>query len=107
MIDFFKKHKKVILRTIGISMIIVGFVVNFWVMPKKGLTQVEIATANVARMEASVAQRSGRSTKKSKFNKSPFLQEFKNVQKKRMQYFSILVMIFGVGFLGYSFTKRD
>jgi len=105
--EFFRKNKKVILRTFGILMLVVGFVVNFWTMPKEGLTQSEIAVANVARMEASVAGKSSSSKKKSKSNKSPFLQEYKNVQKKQMQYFSILVMIFGVGSLGYSFIKRD
>lgn len=105
--DFFKKHKILILRSAGALMLLVGFVVHFWVTPKEGLTQNEIAAQNVARMEASVRGTSSGSKKQHKPDTSKFLEEFKNTQAKQMQYLTIIAMVFGVGFLGYSFIKKD
>ncbi len=103
--EFFNKHKTVIFRSLGALMLLIGFVVHFWTTPKEGLTQNEIAAANVARMEAKVAGGSGSSKTSSKKDDSKFLQELKNTQAKQMQYLTILAMILGVGFLGYSFVK--
>ncbi len=106
--DFFLKHKIAIFRSLGSLMLLVGFVAYFWITPKEGLSQNEIAAANVARMEARVAGGSGSSKKSQESSSSKILEELKNTQKKQMQYLTVIAMIFGVGFLGYSFLpKRD
>jgi hypothetical protein len=89
-------------------MLLIGFVIHFWVTPKEGLTKNEIAAANVARMEAVMAKGSSISSKKThKKDTSKYLEEFKNTRAKQMQYLTIIAMIMGVGFLGYSFIKKD
>ena len=104
--DFFLKHKTVIMRSLGALMLIVGFSVHFWVTPKQGLSANDKAAARVARMEAKVAGGSGSSGKKPKSDTSKFLKELKNTQAKQKQYLTIISMILGVGFLGYSFLKK-
>ncbi len=104
--EFFLKHKTVILRTLGGLMVVLGFIVHFWVTPKEGFSEVEIAAANVARMEASVAGQSS-SSKSAKQSSSEYLEELKNNQEKQMKYLTILSMVLGVGFVGYSFIKKE
>jgi flagellar basal body-associated protein FliL len=106
-LKFFKKHKKIILRVVGVLMLLVGFVVPFWTVPKKGISKEELAAANVARMEASVAGSSQSATKQAKPKESPFMKEFKNTKQKQLEYLTIAAMIFGVGFLLYSFVKKE
>ena len=103
--ELFIKYKTVILRTLGVLMLIIGFAVHFWVTPKEGFTQNEIAAANVARMEARAMGDSGSFKKSSKSSSAEILKELKNAQEKQMRYFTIIAMIIGVGFLGYSFIK--
>jgi hypothetical protein len=106
-LEFFKKHKILILRSAGALMLLIGFVVHFWVIPKEGISKNEIAAANIARMEAKVAGKSNNSSKKQKKKeKSKYMQEFKNHQAKQVQYLTIIAMILGVGSLGYSFIKK-
>ena len=88
-------------------MLVVGFASQFWLNPKKGLSEVEIAAANVARMEAQVKGKSITSTKPKSSNKSPFAQKLHETKAKQFKILAILAMIFGVGFLGYTFIKRD
>ena len=104
--EIFIKNKIIIFRTAGTLMLIVGFAVYFWTTPKEALSQNEIAAANVARMEASVSGKSSTTAKPEKSSSTKILQELKNAQKKQLRYFTILTMIFGVGFLGYSFIKK-
>lgn len=87
-------------------MLLVGFVVHFWTVPQEGLTANQIAAANVARMEAKVAGGSSSSKQKLKKDDSKYLKEFKNTREKQMQYLTIIAMILGVGFLGYSFLPK-
>ncbi|MEA2091947.1 MAG: hypothetical protein U9O83_06250 [Campylobacterota bacterium] len=105
--EFFIKHKILIFRSAGALMLLIGFVVHFWITPKEGLTKNEIAAANIARIEAKIAGRTSGSKESHKQDTSKFLEEFKNTQAKQMQYLTIIAMILGVGFLGYSFIKRD
>ncbi|MBU1659296.1 hypothetical protein KKG72_09635 [bacterium] len=106
MLEIFVKNKKMILRGLGAFMLLVGFVIHFKIAPKEGVSDVDLAAANVARMEASVAGSSS-SSKSAEPSQSPFLEEFKNTQAKQMQYLTIIAMILGAGFLGYSFFKKD
>lgn len=110
MLEFFKSHKKIILRTFGILMLVIAFVVHFWVVPKDKVTVDAIAAANVARMEASVAGSKGSSSttgKPSPSSGSPFMEHINNTRQKQLEYFTILIMIFGAGFLVYSFIKKE
>jgi len=104
--DFFFKNKIVIMRVLGSVMLIVGFAIHFWVTPKEGLSKNQRAAANVARMEAKMAPKVTKTLKSQKKDDSKFLKSLKKTQEKQMQYLTILAMVFGVGFLGYSFIPR-
>ncbi len=88
-------------------MLLVGFVVHFWMTPEKGLTKSELAAANVARMEASVSGNAASSAQVQKSSGTHIMKAFEEQQRKQMQYFTIIVMILGVGALGYSFIKKE
>ena len=103
--DFFLKHKTVILRSLGIFMLIVSFLVYFWTTPKETLSANEIAAANVARMEARVAGSS--SVEAAQKSDTKFISELKKNQADQVRYFIIILMILGVGFVGYSFVKKE
>jgi len=100
--ELFFKHKIVILRTLGAFLLLVGFAIHFWSMPKKGLSENERAAANVARMEAKVKG----SSNKTKKPKSNFLEKLKKRQEKQMQYLTIFAMILGVGSILYTFIPK-
>ena len=104
MLEIFIKHQKIILRSLGVLMLLIGFVIHFWTVPQEGLSREQIAAANVARMEASVAGQNSGSKKQA--DSTEFLKELKNTQEKQMQYLTIIALIFGVGFLGYSFIGK-
>ena len=103
--DFILKYKVVIARSLGALMLVVGFAVHFWVTPKEGLSANEKAAARIARMEASSKGKSTSSLKSEK-ESSKFLDAMKDTQEKQMQYMTIIVMILGIGFLGYSFMPK-
>ena len=87
-------------------MLLVGFVTYFWTTPKPALTQNEIAAQNVARMEARV--HGGNSAgQQPKSSSSKVMSQLKETQKKQLRYMVIIMMISGVGFLGYSFLPKS
>ncbi len=104
--EYYLKHQQVILRTLGALLLLVGFVIHFWSMPQKGVSKNDRAAANLARMEASVQGKSSSSKSKSKADTSNFLEQLKNTQAKQSEYLTIILMILGVGSLGYSFFKK-
>jgi len=104
--EFFLKYKTATLRGLGSFMLIVGFVINFWVTPKDGLSENDKAAARVARMEAKIKGTSLKGSKSSKKSDSKFLEELKKTQAKQLQYITIIVMILGAGSLGYSFISK-
>jgi len=104
-LNFYQKNKVLIFRSVGVFMLLIGFVVHFWVTPKEVLTKNEIAALNVARMEAKISGGSG-SSRASKPDTSKYMQELKNAQAKQMQYLTIIAMTFGIAFLGYSFVGK-
>jgi hypothetical protein len=57
-------------------------------------------------MEASVSGAGGSSKQASKSDSSKFLEELKNTQAKQIRYLTIMSMVFGIGFLGYSFISK-
>jgi len=105
--EYFLKNKIVIFRVLGIFLLLAGMVIHFWVTPREGISQNELAAANVARMEASVKGVGGGAKKSHKPDTSKFLQEFKNTQEKQRKYLTIFAMVFGAVFLGYSFLAKN
>jgi hypothetical protein len=106
MLEILVQYKKPLIRTLGALLLLIGFVIHFWVTPKEGLSEIEIAAANVARMEASVSGKST-STKTQSTGTAPFFEEFKSTREKQMQYLTIIVMVLGAGFLLYSFFQKE
>ena len=105
--QFYLKHQKEILRSIGAFLLLVGFVVNFWTTPQKAMSANEIAAANLARMEASVAGGTTKTVQK-KPEVSHISKALKATREKQIRYLTIFSMIAGVLFLAYSFlTKED
>lgn len=104
--DFFLKYKTIILRSMGAFMLVVGFAVHFWVTPSKGLSENDKAAARVARMEASAKGQDSKKSASTKKDDTKFLEKLKDTQAQQLQYMMILVMLFGVGFLGYSFIPK-
>jgi len=104
--EFFLKYQQVILRSLGGFLLLIGFVIHFWSVPQKGISQNDRAAANLARMEASVKGSGTRNQTKQKSDHSKFLKELKGQQEKQVEYFTILIMILGAGTLGYSFIKK-
>jgi len=106
-LEYFLQHKQVILRTLGAVLLLIGFVIHFWAMPQKGVSTNELATANLARMEASVAGKSAPKAGKKRADGSQFLKKLKDQQEQQMQYLTILFMLLGLASLGYSFLKKE
>ena len=102
--EIFLQYKIVILRTVGSLFFIVAFVIFFWTTPKEGVSENEIAARNVARMEAHIVG-SVASQAKAKPSHVPLIHAYKETQAKQMRYFLIILMMVGIGFLGYSFVK--
>jgi hypothetical protein len=106
-LDFFLKHQKIIFRTLGGAMLLIGFVVHFWLTPKDGISKNDFAAANVARMEASVSRSSSTEAQEKKSSATHIMSALEEQQQKQMEYLTILVMIIGISSLGYSFIKKD
>jgi len=106
-LEFFLKHQKIIFRVLGGVMLVVGFVVHFWLTPQDGISKNDFAAANVARMEASVTRSSSTTSQERKTSAVHIMSALEEQQQKQMEYLTILVMIVGIGSLGYSFIKKD
>lgn len=104
--EYFLKYQQTILRVLGGFLLLVGFVIHFWTLPQKGVSQNERASANLARMDASVQGKGSPNQSQAKADSSKFLKELKGQQAKQVEYLTILVMILGIGSLGYSFIKK-
>ena len=107
--DFLKENKIIILRTFGSLLLILGFMVHYWNVEQKNLSENDKAALRVARMEAHAeGLKDSTSQEVSKKGSSEFLSHLKKAQKQQLEYFTIVAMILGVGFLGYTFipTKK-
>ncbi len=94
------------MRSLGAFLLVVGFAVNFWGMPQKGVSQNERALANVKRMEASIQGTTNQKVTK-KPDSSHISKALKATRAKQMKYMTIIAMVLGVLFLGYSFFKKE
>ncbi len=106
--EFFYKYKTIILRVLGTLLLVGGFIAMFWKTPDKGVSEEDRAAQRVARMEASVLKKGASNiNQKEEKPKSIFMEKMKETQEKQIKYLLILTIIFGIGFLGYSFIKKD
>jgi hypothetical protein len=105
-VDFLKKHQIILTRSVGAVIILLTFVIHFWSTPKEGISANESAAANVARMEAHTSGNKNSSTVAKK-NKSPYLEAFESKRAKQIEYLSIIAILIGIGFFGYSFIKKE
>ena len=105
--EFFFKHQKIILRSVGVFLLVLGLTLFFWAAPQKVMTENEKAAANLARMEASVGGGSSKSTVTQSSHHETISASMIETQKKQLRMLMIMVMVFGVGFLGYSFLKKE
>jgi uncharacterized protein YjeT (DUF2065 family) len=107
-VEFFFKHQKVILRSVGVFLLVLGLTLFFWAAPQKVMSENEKAAANLARMEASVSGGSSSSSNtQQSSNHSTISAAMVETQKKQLRMLMIMVMVFGAGFLGYSFLKKE
>ncbi|QOP45011.1 hypothetical protein [Sulfurimonas paralvinellae] len=105
--EFFLKHQKVIMRSVGAFLLVVGFVINFWVTPQKAVSANALAQANLERMEASVQGSSGGRQAVKKPDTSHISKALKATREKQIKYMTIIAMALGALFLGYSFIKKE
>lgn len=103
--DFFSKYKRVILRALGGLLLLVGFVAFFWISPEEGVSRGDLATANVARMEASArGEALSSSTHKAS---SPLMKSYDSHKEKQIKYLFITMMLLGALSLGYSLLNKE
>ena len=105
--ELFIRYKIIIFRVLGSLLFLIGFLVQFWSNPQEGVSENDKAAARVARMEASVKGQSSKEVVTKEPESSKFVKNIKNAQEKQAQYMTILFMTFGLGFLGYSFIKKE
>jgi len=106
-LEFFIKNQKIILRSLGALLLVVGFVINFWVTPQKAVSINAIAEANLARMEASVKGVAGSQKRVKKADPTHISKALKATRARQMRYMTIIAMVLGALFLGYSFLKKE
>lgn len=104
---FFLEHQTVIFRSVGAFLFVLGLALYFWAAPQKALTPNEKAAANLARMEAAVSGGSSQQLKSKEPKSSSISQAIRETQKKQLRMLMVMVMVFGAGFLGYSFLKNE
>lgn len=104
--DYIVNNKTLIMRVLGGLMLLGSLSVYFWSVPPKGLSENEKAMARIARIEASTTIKSSKSLQSKKKDDSKFLSKLKDKQAKQLQYLSIVIMLFGTGFLAYSFMPK-
>jgi len=103
LLTWVKKNKKLAAKVTGINFLLMALVLLFWAQPKEGMSANERAAANLARMEAQVQGNS----KKTASVADNFSQSHEKHQQKQVRIFLILMVLFGVVFLGYGFIKKE
>lgn len=103
LLTWIKKNKKVALKITGANFLLMALVLLFWAQPKEGMSANEKAAANSARMEAQVSGNS----KKPASSADDVRQAHEEYQKGQVQIFLILMVVCGVGFLGYGFFTKE
>ena len=104
MLEFIMKYKRILSRTVGIVLLVVGVAALFWSKPDAVLSENEMAEANIARMEASLPKSAAVSKNQPK--EAPFMKAYKEKQKEHIRYLVIVLIISGAAFVGYSFIRK-
>lgn len=98
-----KKNKKLALKITGVNFLLMALVLLFWAQPKQGMSANEKAAANAERMEVQISG----SSKQPASSAHDVRQAHEEYQKEQVQIFLILMVVFGMGFLGYGFFVKD
>ena len=105
MYKFISKYQKFLSLGLGTLMLLGALGVLFW--SNQNTTQIskeeQYARANLARMEAKVQSTSSSHIKK----KSESLDDFYESRDKQLRYLMIVMVIGGVGLLGYGIFKKS
>ena len=104
--EFFVKHQIIIMRSLGAFMLVVGLAVYFWAAPTPTLSENERAAAHLARIEKAVSGGSSVKQAKKANAHQKITQAMRETRKKQVRMLMLMTIIFGVGFLGYSFIKK-
>ena len=102
--EWIKKHQQKLSMGIGIMMLLIGTAMLFWDNRGNAVSDEErIAAERVARYEARMqAQMTGTVEPE----KPLFSTKFQERQEEQLRYAVILLIIGGIGFMGYSFYRR-
>ncbi len=104
--QFFLDYRRVILRSLGLAILLIGLIIYFWEAPKKALSENDRAAARIARMEAKTNSITSKIKKSQEKDTSKFVEILKSTQAEQMKYMTVLAMLFGLGFLGHSFMPK-
>ena len=105
MIGWMRKHQRKLSMGVGVLLIVVSAAWLFWDMSRSAVSDEEAKAAlNVARMEARMSGTSAATQKAP--DKPLFMDVYKAKQKEQLKYTIIIMMIAGIGFVGYSLVRR-
>ncbi|MBA1438743.1 MAG: hypothetical protein FAF05_07150 [Epsilonproteobacteria bacterium] len=104
--EFFFKHQAVVFRSVGVFLLVLGLVTYFWAAPQNVMSENEKAAANLARIEAAVGGSTTTQKAKPQNNSHKISAALRETRKKQLRMLMLMVMVFGAGFVGYSFLKK-
>ena len=103
LLAWIKQNKKLALKVTGVNFLLMALVLLFWSQAKPGMNENEKAAANLARMEGQVSTAS----QKPASSTDDFKLAHSQYQEGQVEIFLAVMLIFGVGFLGYGFLKKE
>lgn len=93
---------------LGIVLLVVSVGILFWDNSGSASVEEERAAANIARMEARAQARMNGQPMPKEEKKPYFMQQYKEKQEQQLRYALIIMILVGVGFVGYGyFTKEE
>lgn len=92
---------------LGILLLVVSVAMLFWDNSGSATAEEERAAANVARMEARAKARMNGQPLPKEEPKPIFHERLKKRQEEQLRYALILMVIFGVGFVGYGYFRKE
>jgi len=98
-----KQNKKLAMKITGVNFLLMALVLLFWSQPQAVMSENEMAAANLERM---ASKASGKSRKPAS-NAQNFKQAQAAHQEEQVRIFMIMMVLFGVGFLGYGFMQKE
>ncbi len=106
--EWFRANQIMVSRFTGIFLLVVGLGAFFWVNNSGSTISLseQRAAERVARMEARVSGASSSSVSQQRA-KTNYTAAYSDRSKEQMKFMLIIMMILGVGSLGYSFMKKE